>query len=120
MVAAGAACFYLATCPAPAVMINRALRFLVRVYQIVLSPLLSLLDSAGGGCRYQPTCSRYCIEALAEHGTARGLWLGMKRLARCAPWGGMGPDPVPPADPARNPGRRQGKFVVPPPGCGSP
>ncbi len=92
-----------------AAMLNRALRFLIRVYQLTLSPLLALLDAAGGGCRFEPTCSRYCMQALAEHGTARGLWLGLKRLARCAPWGGMGPDPVPPAT------HRRGKFSVPPP-----
>ena len=91
-------------------MINRTLRFLIRVYQIVLSPMLSVLDTLGGGCRYEPTCSRYCMQALAEHGTLRGLWLGTKRLARCAPWGGMGFDPVPPA--SKTP---RGKFVVPPP-----
>lgn len=88
-------------------MINRVLRGLVRVYQWTLSPLLAALDVVGGGCRFEPTCSRYCIEALARHGTARGLWLGIKRLARCAPWGGTGYDPVPPP--------RTGGFAVPPP-----
>ena len=88
-------------------MLNRALRFLIRVYQLTLSPLLALLDMAGGGCRFEPSCSRYCMEALAEHGTARGLWLGVKRLARCAPWGGTGLDPVPPR-------RGRGDFRVPP------
>ena len=76
-------------------MINRALRGLVWLYQRSLSPLLAMFDVIGGGCRYQPTCSQYCIEALKEHGTMRGLWLSVKRLARCAPWGGMGYDPVP-------------------------
>ena len=86
-------------------MVNRFLRWLIRLYQLTLSPLLSVLDVAGGGCRFEPSCSRYCMEALATHGTRRGLWLGLKRLARCAPWGGTGPDPVPP---------RTGKFSVPP------
>ena len=89
-------------------MINRTLRGLIRLYQLLVSPMLSLLDVVGGGCRFEPTCSRYCMQALAEHGTRRGLWLGIKRLARCAPWGGMGPDPVPPAV-----GRRA-RFSVPP------
>lgn len=78
-------------------MINRSLRGLIRLYQLTLSPLLSMLGGAGMGCRYEPSCSRYCMQALAEHGTRRGLWLGIKRLARCAPWGFSGPDPVPPA-----------------------
>jgi putative membrane protein insertion efficiency factor len=78
-------------------MINWMLRGLIRLYQLLVSPLLSLLDVFGGGCRFEPSCSRYCMQALAEHGTCRGLWLGAKRLARCAPWGGTGYDPVPPA-----------------------
>jgi putative membrane protein insertion efficiency factor len=89
-------------------MMNRLLRGLIRLYQLTLSPLLALFDVLGGGCRFEPTCSRYCMQALAEHGTARGLWLGIKRLARCAPWGGFGPDPVPP-----NPRRKL--FSIPPP-----
>ena len=93
-------------CPSSC-MINRILRGLIRLYQWTLSPLLSALDVVGGGCRFEPTCSRYCIEALATHGTARGLWLGLKRLVRCAPWGGSGFDPVPPP--------RTGGFAVPPP-----
>lgn len=86
-------------------MINRVLRGLIRGYQLLVSPLLSMLDVFGGGCRFEPTCSRYAMQALAEHGTWRGLWLGLKRLARCAPWGGTGYDPVPP---------RTGRFTVPP------
>lgn len=86
-------------------MINRVLRGCIRAYQLVLSPLLSTLDVVGGGCRYEPTCSRYCLQALREHGTLRGLWLGLKRLGRCAPWGGLGYDPVPP---------RRTAFSVPP------
>lgn len=76
--------------------VNRTLRGLVRLYQLTISPLFSVFDSVGGGCRYQPTCSQYCLEALAEHGNVRGLWLSLKRIGRCAPWGSFGYDPVPP------------------------
>jgi putative membrane protein insertion efficiency factor len=93
-------------------MINRSLRLILRGYQLVVSPLLSVLDPIGGGCRYEPTCSRYCIQALSVHGTRTGLWLALKRLARCAPWGGSGLDPVPPAGPKPP---RTGAFQVPPP-----
>lgn len=106
MVAAGAAGFYFGASPALR-MINRSLRGLIRLYQLTLSPLLSMLGGAGMGCRYEPTCSRYCMQALAVHGTLRGLWLGTKRLARCAPWGFSGPDPVPPVV-------RRPAFTVPP------
>jgi putative membrane protein insertion efficiency factor len=91
-------------------MINRVLRLFIRGYQMLLSPLLRVLDPIGGGCRYEPTCSHYCAEALAVHGTRRGLWLSVKRLARCAPWGGSGLDPVPEPDPARG---RTGTFRIP-------
>ena len=66
----------------------------VRLYRLVLSPWL------GNGCRYQPTCSVYALEALERHGALKGGWLAAKRLASCHPWGGHGYDPVPGADPA--------------------
>jgi putative membrane protein insertion efficiency factor len=46
-------------------------------------------------CRYQPSCSAYAVTALRRYGALRGSWLAAKRLARCHPWGGSGPDPVP-------------------------
>ncbi|WP_392438071.1 membrane protein insertion efficiency factor YidD [Cruoricaptor ignavus] len=62
----------------------------VRGYQIFLSPLL------GKNCRFTPTCSQYMLQAVEVHGPFRGFWLGLKRISRCHPWGGEGPDPVPP------------------------
>ena len=65
------------------------LKFLIRVYQVALSPLL------GPNCRYSPTCSQYAIEALETHGSLRGTWLTIKRISRCHPWHEGGFDPVP-------------------------
>jgi putative membrane protein insertion efficiency factor len=48
-------------------------------------------------CRFFPTCSEYSSEAIALHGSGRGLWLTVRRLARCRPFGPSGFDPVPPA-----------------------
>jgi len=63
--------------------------FPVKLYQWLLSPLL------GARCRYQPTCSHYMIQAIEEWGPIKGIWLGLKRIGRCHPWGGHGHDPVP-------------------------
>lgn len=46
-------------------------------------------------CRYDPSCSHYFSQALDEHGTVKGSFLGIKRILRCHPWGGYGYDPVP-------------------------
>jgi len=61
----------------------------VKLYQWFLSPFL------GASCRYTPTCSAYTIEALKKHGPIKGLWLSIKRILSCNPWGGHGHDPVP-------------------------
>ena len=50
-------------------------------------------------CRFTPTCSTYAVEAIMTHGAWRGLWLTVKRIVRCNPWGGHGYDPVPPKQP---------------------
>ena len=78
--------------PAPQGMLNWSLRAFVRIYQLLISPLL--LPS----CRFLPSCSDYAIEAIERHGAVRGFGLALWRLARCNPWGGSGYDPVP--DPA--------------------
>ena len=80
----------------PNALMLRLLRLFVRSYQIVMSPVLAWLGGPVSGCRFQPTCSHYCIEALETHGVLVGLWLTLKRLGRCHPWGGSGADPVPP------------------------
>lgn len=71
------------------------IRLVIRAYQIFISPVLSLLAGPNAGCRFQPTCSQYFLEAVEAHGALRGSWLGIKRLLRCQPWGGKGFDPVP-------------------------
>jgi len=63
---------------------------LIRLYQLILSPML------GVACRYEPSCSRYSYEAIEVHGVRRGIALTARRLARCRPGGGSGYDPVPP------------------------
>jgi len=71
------------------------IRLLIRLYQVVLSPVLAFIGGPLSGCRFEPSCSRYFLEAVEKHGSLRGCWLGFKRIARCHPWGGAGFDPVP-------------------------
>ncbi len=61
----------------------------IRFYQTCISPLTP------PSCRFQPTCSEYARQAIIKHGPIKGLWLAIRRLLRCHPWGGSGYDPVP-------------------------
>ena len=71
-------------------------RLLIRFYQAAISPIIHWIGGPGAGCRYTPTCSEYFLEAVEKHGVVKGSLLGIYRIARCAPWGGHGHDPVPP------------------------
>ncbi len=72
-------------------MVRSVMLFLVRVYQVALSPLL------GSNCRFQPTCSAYAKESIEVHGPWRGGWMAIRRIGRCHPWSEPAYDPVPPA-----------------------
>jgi uncharacterized protein len=63
--------------------------FFILMYQKFISPLLR------PSCRFHPTCSEYSIQAIAKYGAARGIFLSLKRILRCNPWGGSGLDPIP-------------------------
>jgi uncharacterized protein len=60
---------------------------LIRVYQYTLSPLI------GPACRFEPSCSRYMIEAIHKYGLTRGVFKGLGRVLRCHPWNPGGYDP---------------------------
>jgi len=61
---------------------------LIKCYRFLISPLL------GQSCRYLPTCSEYCIDALKTYGFLKGLFFSVKRILSCHPWGRGGFDPV--------------------------
>jgi hypothetical protein len=70
-------------------MLGRLLVLAIRLYQLLLSPLL------GPCCRFAPSCSEYAATCIAAHGPLAGIRLGLRRIARCHPWGGHGYDPPP-------------------------
>ena len=70
--------------------IKKAMIFLIKTYQLTLSPRFS-----NGACRYTPTCSQYAIEALQVHGVVKGSLLAIRRIMRCNPFLKGGNDPVP-------------------------
>ena len=61
----------------------------IRAYQLVGAPLL------GPSCRFAPSCSEYCIDAIRRYGPWSGTWLGARRILRCHPLHPGGLDPVP-------------------------
>jgi len=61
----------------------------IRFYQLAISPML------GPKCRFNPSCSHYMVGAIEEWGVLRGIWLGLRRIFKCHPWGPHGHDPVP-------------------------
>lgn len=74
-------------------MAKRILRFpflmLIYFYKIIISPLFPAT------CRFTPTCSQYALEAFKKHSIFKAIWLTLKRILSCHPWGKKGYDPVP-------------------------
>ena len=68
------------------------LLFLIKMYQLFLSPFL------GYNCNFRPTCSQYMFEAIKTHGIIKGIYLGIKRILKCTPNREFTYDPVPPKD----------------------
>ena len=78
-------------------LLSGLIRFLIGCYRWTLRPLLKVVAGPNAGCRYDPTCSQYFLDAVELHGPWKGSWLGLRRILRCHPWGGCGYDPVPPS-----------------------
>ena len=61
---------------------------LIDIYKYFISPLL------GNNCRFLPTCSDYTKESIIKFGLVNGVWLGLRRIVKCHPWGKGGHDPI--------------------------
>tara|TARA_B100000676_G_C17859431_1_gene722537 strand:+ start:323 stop:565 length:243 start_codon:yes stop_codon:yes gene_type:complete len=62
---------------------------IIKFYQFFISPIL------GQNCRYLPTCSEYSIQSIKKFGIFKGIFLSLRRISKCHPWGNHGYDPVP-------------------------
>ena len=73
--------------PAPSRLVRQLAILPVRLYQILLSPLVP-----ANTCKYHPSCSEYAILAIRKHGVIRGAGMAAWRLLRCNPWSHGGVD----------------------------
>lgn len=71
-------------------LLARLLMLVVKFYRYFISPMMA------PRCRFNPTCSRYALDAIQIHGAFKGSWLALKRIAKCHPLHAGGDDPVPP------------------------
>ena len=62
---------------------------IIKFYQFFISPIL------GQNCRYLPTCSEYSIQSIKKFGIFKGIFLSLRRISKCHPWGNHGYDRVP-------------------------
>ncbi|MBM6991512.1 MAG: membrane protein insertion efficiency factor YidD [Mobilibacterium timonense] len=69
-------------------LLKNVLILIIRGYQKFISPMFPPT------CRFYPTCSEYCLQAVRKYGPFKGSWLGIKRILRCHPWNPGGYDPL--------------------------
>jgi len=93
-------------------LLGKLLQGVVIFYQRYLRAIFHALGGPHAGCRFEPSCSHYSLQALQQHGPWYGAWLTLRRLLRCHPFGGFGYDPVPPA------GKRQQAAAAKPQSAG--
>jgi hypothetical protein len=65
------------------------LRLMILTYQKIISPLFP------PSCRYTLTCSSYSLQAISKYGPFKGLYLSLKRILNCHPWGGDDYESIP-------------------------
>ncbi|MFH1632138.1 MAG: membrane protein insertion efficiency factor YidD [bacterium] len=69
-------------------MIRKIATIPIIIYQKTVSfdhgPLSFLFPH--GCCRFYPSCSEYCRQAVLKHGIVRGYSKGVWRVLHCHPW----------------------------------
>ena len=80
---------------------KKLLILLIRFYQKFISPMFP------AKCRFYPTCSQYTLEAIKEHGTIKGTYLGIRRILKCHPFHEGGYDPVPKKENKNSEGKKE-------------
>lgn len=70
-------------------LLGKVFILLINFYRHCISPLTP------PSCRFTPTCSQYALEAIKKYGPFKGVFLAIKRILKCNPWGPSGYDPVP-------------------------
>ena len=80
---------------------KKILILLIRFYQKFISPMFP------AKCRFYPTCSQYTLEAIKEHGTIKGTYLGIRRILKCHPFHEGGYDPVPKKENKNSEGKKE-------------
>ena len=57
---------------------------IIRLYQIIISPMIGI------NCRFKPSCSNYALQSLKKHGLLIGSYYSARRILKCHPWGKSG------------------------------
>ena len=68
---------------------------LIRLYQLIVSPMKLFLFGSQSSCRFYPTCSSYAKDSFLRFGVVKGAYLTINRVCRCHPWNQGRVDPVP-------------------------
>ena len=61
-------------------LLTNIILLLILIYQKTISLLFP------GTCRFSPSCSNYMILSIKKHGLQVGIYMGIKRIAKCHPF----------------------------------
>lgn len=73
---------------------TKVVLFLIKIYQLTISPDHGLWRRPTRGCRFYPSCSDYTRQAIEKFGILKGLQKSALRILKCHPFYRGGYDPV--------------------------